>query len=155
MIVKALKRAGLGFLAGMIIGTLICIFEGLAFNDGNLFLPSVFLDAAGSEAGALLLHMLVSGVFGIFPMTGTIVYELDSWSLLKQAAVHYSSYTVAFMIIGSLAGWIEPFSPNMAIMAGIFAVAHIIIWLIMYARYKTETDQLNELLEERQRTEST
>lgn len=32
------------------------------------------------------------------------------------------------------------------IVAGIFAVCHCIIWLIMYNRYRSEVKQLNELL---------
>jgi hypothetical protein len=36
----------------------------------------------------------------------------------------------------------------MALMAGVFLVGHCIIWLVMYARFKAATDELNELLQE-------
>ena len=146
MVAKALKLGALGFLMGMVIGALIVVFVGFA-RGGSLGLPSVLLAATGSEAGALLAHMLISGVYGFIPMAGVVIYEIDSWGLLKQAVVHYASYTIAFMVCGFLAGWVEtPF--DMLLMAGIFLVGHCIIWLIMYMRYKAETNELNLLLNE-------
>ena len=148
MVAKAIKLAVLGFLVGMVFGAAISIVIGLLANDGSLALSSVLLEGTGSEAGALLAQMLLSGLYGAIPMAGVIVYEFDSWGLLKQAVVHYVTYTVAFMIFGVLVGWIEPTLLDMGIMAGIFLVCHCIIWLIMYARYKTETKELNSLLNE-------
>ena len=50
------------------------------------------------------------------------------------------------MCFGIAFGWVEPTLANMGIMAGIFAVCHCIIWLIMYNRYRSEVKRLNELL---------
>ena len=148
MVAKTLKLAGFGFLAGMVVGALITVAIGFA-NGGSLDWPNSKLFAmTGSEAGALLAQMLLSGVYGAIPMAGVMFYEIDSWGLLKQAVVHYVTYTVAFMIFGVLVGWIEPTLLDMGIMAGIFLVCHCIIWLIMYARYKAETKELNSLINE-------
>ena len=146
MVAKAVKLGAFGFLLGMIIGVLIVVSVGFA-RGGALALPAALLAATGSESGALLAHMLISGLYGFVPFAGVVFYEIDSWGLLKQAAVHYASYTVAFMLIGSAAGWMETLA-DMALMAGIFLVGHCIIWLIMYARYKAATEELNELLQE-------
>ena len=147
MVAKALQLAAIGFLAGMVVGVVIVIAISFADGGGSLVLPSVLLAKTGSEAGALLAQMLVSGVYGAIPMGGVIIYEFDSWGLLKQAVVHYAMYTAAFLLIGSFVGWVE--TPiDMALMAGIFLVGHCIIWLVMYARCKAATDELNELLQE-------
>lgn len=147
MIAKALKLAGIGFVCGMIVGVLVAIIVGLTANGGALHFPQALVNGTGSEAGALLAQMLLSGVYGAIPMAGTVLYELDSWSLVKQAIVHYLSYTVAFMVVGTLVGWIEPNVADIGIVAGVFAVCHLIIWLIMYARYKSEVAELNELIQ--------
>lgn len=148
MAAKTLKLAGFGFLLGMVVGALIFIAVGFA-NGGSLAMPDFPLyTLTGSEAGALLAQMLLSGVFGMVPMAGVMFYEIDSWGLLKQAVVHYATYTVAFLIVGCAVGWIEPTLADMGLMAGIFAVGHAIIWAIMYARYKAETQELNTLLQE-------
>ncbi len=144
---KILKRAGLGFILGAIVGVLIVIFMGL-FSDGSIKLPGTALAIGGSEAGGLLVQMLVSGLFGMIPMAGVTFYDLESWGLLKQAVVHYLSYMTAFILIGLFMGWVEPTVTDIGFMAGIFAIYHAIIWLIMYARYKAEVKELDVLLEE-------
>ena len=82
MAAKALKLGGIGFLLGMVIGVLILVSIGFA-HGGTLVLPPTLLAATGSEAGALLAHMLLSGVFGFVPWAGVVFYEIDSWGLLK------------------------------------------------------------------------
>ena len=146
MAAKLLKRAACGFVLGMVVGALMVIAISFASGNGSLVLPAKLLKMTGSEAGALLAHMLVSGAYGAIPMAGTLLYELDSWGLLKQAVVHYASYTAAFMCFGIAFGWIDPTLADTGVMAGIFAVCHCIIWLIMYNRYRSEVRRLNELL---------
>ena len=146
MVATTLKRAGFGFLLGMIVGVFIVVIEGFA-NGGAIVLPSSLLAVTGSQAGALLSQMLVSGVFGAVPWAGITFYELESWGLLKQAVVHYATYTAAFLVIGVGVGWFEPSLTNMGLVAGIFAICHGIIWLVMYARYKAEVNELSELLQ--------
>ena len=146
MTTKTLKRAGFGFLLGMIIGVFIVVLEGLG-NGGSLALPSTFVAATGSEAGALLAQMLVSGLFGAIPMAGVGFYEIESWGMLKQALVHYATYIVPFLLIGFGVGWFPPTPAVIGIVAGSMAVGHAIIWLIMYARYKAEVNELDALLD--------
>ena len=141
-----MKLAGLGFLMGMVVGTLIVVIMGFG-NGGSLVLPDRLLAATGSEAGALLAQMLVSGLFGMVPMAGAALYQLESWSMLKQALVHYATYMATFIAIGLNVGWLEPTLADIGIMAGFFAVGHTIIWLIMYARYRAEAKQLSMLVQ--------
>ena len=150
MVAKAVKLGMIGVLAGMVVGVLIVVSVGFA-HGGQLVLPPALLAMTGSESGALLAQMLLSGVYGFVPMAGVVIYEIDSWGLLKQAAVHYASYTLAFMVVGTFAGWVET-PAGMGIMAGIFLVGHCIIWCIMYARYKAATKELNALLQESRQT---
>ena len=146
MTVKLFYRALCGFVLGMVAGVFVVIGMSFGSGNGSLVLPSKLLAITGSEAGALLAHVLISAAFGIVPIVGTLLHELDSWGLLKQAVVHFASYTIAFICLGLAFGWVEPTLANMGIMAGIFAVCHCIIWLIMYNRYRSEVKQLNELL---------
>lgn len=145
MVATTIKRAGFGFLLGMVVGVFIVIGVGFA-SGGSIVLSQKPLAMTGSEAGALLAHVLVSGAYGAIPMAGVTFYELDSWGLLKQAVVHYLSYTVSFLVIGYAVGWVETVA-DMALITGIFAVGHAIIWTIMHIRCKVETKELNELLQ--------
>ena len=146
MTVKLLYRALCGFVLGMVVGVFMVIGMSFGSGNGSLVLPSKLLAITGTEAGALLAHVLISGAFGIVPMVGTLLYELDSWGLLKQAVVHFASYTIAFICLGLAFGWVEPTLADIGTTTGVFAVCHCIIWLIMYNRYRSEVKQLNELL---------
>lgn len=143
---KALKLAAIGFPLGMIVGALVLVVMGFA-NGGELTYPKALLDLTGSQAGALLAQMLISGAYGTIPMAGVVFYELDSWSLAKQCVVHYLTYTVAFLVLGVGVGWFGANAVAVSLMAGIFAVFHLIIWLVMYARYRAEVKELNKLLD--------
>ena len=68
-----MKLAGLGFLMGMVVGALIVVIMGFG-NGGTLVLPDRLLAATGSEAGALLAQMLVSGRFGMVRSAGAALY---------------------------------------------------------------------------------
>lgn len=148
MVATTLKRAGFGFLLGMIVGVLFEVFDGFG-NGGVLSFPPAFVAATGSEAGALLAQMLVSGAFGAIPMAGVGFYEIESWGMLKQALVHYATYIVPYLLIGFSVGWFPPTPAVVAIIAGSMAVGHAVIWLIMYARYKAEAKELSALLQEK------
>lgn len=143
---KVVNRALLGFVLGMLAGVFAAIAVSFAAGEGTLILPDTLNKLGGNQVGALLLQMLVSGLFGIIPMVGTIVYEFDSWGMLEQAVVHYVSYTLPYLCLSSFLGWAGPNSGDPFLTAGLFAMCHGIIWLIMYARYRAEVKTLNELL---------
>ena len=147
MVAAILKRAAIGFVMGMVVGVLIVVAKGF-YNGGALVLPANLLAMTGSESGALLAQMLVSGAFGAIPMVGTVLYELDSWGLLKQAIVHFVSYTPIYVVLGTAMGWFEPTPVTIGVIVGFFAIGHTIIWLIMYLRYRAEVEQLDILLEQ-------
>ena len=148
MVAKAVKLALLGFLAGIAVGALVVVIIGFTVGGGSLVVQESLVARTGSEAGALLVHLFVSGVFGAIPMAGVVFYEIDSWGLLKQAVVHYATYTAAFMLLGTSVGWFDPTPLVLGLIVGVFLICHCIIWLIMYARCKAETAELNELLQE-------
>ena len=91
MIAKAFKLGAIGCLLGMIVGVVIVIAKGFATGGGELVLPDSLVAATGSESGALLAHMLISGAFGAIPWAGIVIYEIDSWGLLKQALRSFSA----------------------------------------------------------------
>ena len=148
MATKLISRALTGFVFGMLVGVFVAIAVSFAYGQETLILPDTLLRLGSGQAGALLIQMLASGAFGIIPMSGTIIYEFDSWGMLKQAVVHYVSYTIPFLCLGVFLGWFEPTAADLCPTAGMFAVGHCIIWLIMYARYRTEVKKLNTLLSE-------
>ena len=62
----------------MVAGALMVVAISFVSGNGSLVLPAKLLKITGSEAGALLAQMLVSGAYGTIPMAGTLIYELDA-----------------------------------------------------------------------------
>lgn len=151
MAATILRRAVFGFLLGMAIGNVITVLMSLASGEGALLFTDYLLARTGSEAGALLVQTLLSGVIGAAAMAGTVLYNLEPWGLLKSAIIHYAICMVTYIPIGIILGWIEPHPASIAVTAGALAIVYAAIWLIMNARYKSEVDELNNLLDKIER----
>ena len=147
MISRTLIRAGIGFLIGIAVGNFMAIIIGYATTGGAVLFSEELLARTGSVAGALLLHNLMSGLYGAIAMGGVSLYEIESWGLLKIAVIHYLIIAVTFYPIAAIAGWDFGSPASNLIFSGIQAVAYAIIWLVMYVHYKLEVKELNQMLE--------
>ena len=131
--------AGIGFLLGMITGNLIAWFTAGTLVNARLAAWT------GSDAAAVSLQTLISGLFGSIAMGGTVVYEIERWSLTACSVTHYLMIEISYVVIALLLGWVE--SPKgLLIMLAIQLMVYVIIWLIMYWRYQAQVRELNELL---------
>ena len=77
MLAKTLKRAGFGFLLGIVVCNIIVI---LSMND----LPATqsLIEATGSLRAALIVQTAASGFYGALCM-GTIgLYEIERWPMM-------------------------------------------------------------------------
>lgn len=147
MIKQVLKRTLMGFVIGMPVGTLILILLSYTTESGALFFTPVLLERTGSEATALLVQTLLSGVVGAVGMGGACFFDLDGWSVPASALAHWTVYTLVFLPIGFFLGWLEG-PVDALVMAVIFAVVEAAVTLTMLVRYNAKVRQLNELLEE-------
>ena len=146
MLEKTLKLMGIGFLLGMAIGDFITIITSLASGSELLFFTDLLLERVGSEALALLVQTVLSGVYGALCWAGIMFDEIESWGLLKAAVLHYLIIVLGFLPFAGYLGWTSFDPVECLTRAGIQALAYAIIFLIMDARYRREVEQLNELL---------
>lgn len=143
---KLLTRSGIGFLLGMVMLTLIVTLTGSA-DDGTIhFVSETLLHRAGNARAAALLQLLVCGLYGALCMGGTLLYEIEHWPLLAATAVHYLMIALSYALMAALLGW-EMTPSALLTMEGLMAVGFLLIWLIMYLRYKAEVRELNTLME--------
>jgi hypothetical protein len=148
MLRKTLKLAAIGFLMGMITGNIIAYFTA----GGSYALVSEALVAkTGSETAAIIVQTLMSGLYGAITMGGVIFYEIEEWSLLRTALTHYALCMISYIPIALFLGWIRPeaFLADYSFSAAGQTVTYIIIFMIMYIRYRHEVKELNSMLEEK------
>ena len=137
---KVILLAGIGFVLGMVIG------DGIAwFTTGSLG-NAVLADRLGSEKGAFLLQTLLSGVLGAIAMGGTVLYDLERWPLTLVSVTHYLMIELTYIPVALALRWVSGWQ-QLLVMAGIQLVIYLVIWLVMYLRYKAQVREMNKLLQ--------
>lgn len=147
MLKKTLKMAGIGFLLGIVIGDLIALLTGNSDTEGITFASKQLLDMAGGNAViAMLLQSLFSGLYGAACFAGVSFYEIERIPLAAATALHCALIILLFIPIALLLGWVSDIQ-TLLMISGIQLVCFFIIWLIMYAVFKKQVKELNELQE--------
>ena len=145
MLAKTLKRAGIGFLIGIVVGDLIAILTGNSDTAGVTFASKKLLDMAGGNgAYAMLLQSLFSGLYGALCFAGMTLYEIERLPLAAATALHCALIVLPFVPVALLLGWVSDIA-EILIIAGMQIAAFFIIWLILYAVYKRQVKSLNDL----------
>ena len=147
MLKKTLKMAGIGFLLGIVIGNLIAFLTGNSDTGGVTFASQKLLDMAGGKAiVAMLLQSLFSGLYGAACFAGMSFYEIERMPLAAATALHCALIILLFIPISLCLGWVSKIE-TLLMISGIQLVCFFIIWLIMYAGFKKQVKELNELQE--------
>ena len=142
---KLLIRILLGFLLGMAAMLIVpAILSGAPVGTG--LYSDKLLARTGSPEAATVLSLLVMGVFGSLCMGGTLFYELEDWPLACATAAHYLLIALGYLLPNWLLCWDMPMKLLLTI-EGFMALGFVLIWLIIYLRYKKEVKELNELLQ--------
>ncbi|MBR4473553.1 MAG: DUF3021 domain-containing protein [Oscillospiraceae bacterium] len=139
MLMKALRRCAIGFPIGILVSLAISLLS----YDGKL-VSDVLVARVGSETGALVLDLVLSGIFGAICMAGTVFYEIEHWSLAKATFLHYVLIILSFPPLALFLGWVSKPS-EILIMTASQTICFFLIWLFMYLRYRAEVRELNEL----------
>lgn len=145
---KILKLALLGFVLGMLIGNLIAYSFADKSVQPLVIVSSALIRRTGSVKAAMITQTLLSGLLGAISFAGTVFYdpELFDWGMTRAVTSHYLLVMSVNIPIAYFCGWF-PFSfKNLLIWIAIMTFCYFIIWLIMFLRYRKETNELNEIL---------
>ncbi len=145
---KTFKRAGIGFLIGIMIGDMIAILTGTSSSGGISFTSKQLLDmAGGSAAAAMLLQSLFSGLYGAICFGGMSLYDAERLPLAAATALHCALIVLIFIPISLLLGWVSQ-TFEVLIISMIQLAVFFIIWLILYFVYKKQVEELNEMMKD-------
>ena len=155
---KFILQFAIGFAMGMLICTIITsVIATASINDGNTyFCDPAFSRMFSNEIVAFLVQMIISGLFGAICMGGTIVYEIEEWSILKATAIHFVIANGTFVITATILKWWN-FDNILAdlIYFGVVIIAYILIWLIQYMIYKIEVKKIKRSIKEFRKKDKT
>ena len=141
------KRAILGFIYGVFIGQTILILESLMKLDGNFyFVAGSLVELAGTKLGAVIIQYFITGLIGTTFAATTVIFEMDSWSLLRQTITHFVITSIVMYIAGFLCGWFPHTVVSTLIWFGVFIVVYVIFWICFSMYYKNKVKKINEAL---------
>lgn len=144
---EAVKRAIMGFMYGVFIGQTILILESLMARDGNFYpVAASLVDLAGTKIAAVIIQYFLTGIIGTTFAATTVLFEIDSWSLLKQTIIHFIITSIVMYIAGFLCGWFPHKLSSTLIWFGIFIVIYVIFWISFSSYYKNKVKKMNEAL---------
>lgn len=148
---KILLRILWGFPSGMALGQIITIAISLAFGDGGYY-PCVpeLIDLAGSEIGAVALQAFLSGVLGSGFAAASVIWDMESWGLLKQTGIYFLVISAVMLPIAYVTCWMEHSLWGILSYFGIFVLIFAVIWVIEYAIAWWNVKKLNRTLNKKQ-----
>ena len=138
---KITVLAVIGFFAGALMGNLI------AWLTGGTLVNARLLEWTGSEALAVLVQSLLSGFMGAVAMGGVELHEIERRPMALSAAVHWLLIEAVYVPVALGLGWVEN-GTELLIMVGVQLVVYLVIWVIMYLRWRAQVKELNALLKE-------
>ncbi len=154
---RFLYKAAIGFSLGVLVTIIINIICSVV-ESGNaeMYLDELSAIRGGRTHIRVMLEILTGGLLGLIGNGGAVVYEIESWGILKATTVHFIMTMGAFFIIGVFNGWLTPgISTVNVIMTCIMILVYLAIWLVQYFVYKREIDLINsdiKLLKSREDT---
>ena len=146
---KIISRGIIGFPIGIAIGYAITIFMSLCYADGQ-YSPCVpdLISVMENEINAVILQALLSGVLGTAFAAGSVIWELEQWSIVRQSGIYFLIVSLIMMPVAYILHWMEHSISGFLSYFGIFALIFIVIWVIEYAVGRQNVKKLNKHLTE-------
>ena len=144
---EILKRGLLGIPVGIAIGYLISIINSLVYGNGSYYPVTPDLAASmGNEINAVMLQTLLYGIIGLSFAASSIVWQMDSWSMLKQTAFYFVINALVMMPIAYKLNWMQHSSKSIIIYFAVFTLYFALIWLIQFLVWKRYIRKINSRL---------
>lgn len=149
MFKKVLKRSALGAVIGIVVSQVIAIIISLCIADGSFYavVPSL-AERINSEIGAVVIQTVCSLLYGAVFGGISVIWELDSWSILKQTVVHFLVVSAVTLPVAYVTEWMEHSVKGIAMYFAIFAVTYAFIWFGQYMAVRKRVNAVNKKVKE-------
>ena len=141
---KIIKRSLLGIPLGITMGYLITILSSLVWANGyySACVPEL-IAIMGNEINAVILQTILCGILGAVFAASSVIWEIDSWSIVKQTGIYLIIILVIMLPIAYFAYWMEHSVVGFLIYFGIFTLIFVIIWVIQFSIGRYNVRKMN------------
>lgn len=146
---QLILRALIGFLLGVCISDIILLILSLCFASGAyISCAPVCVERFGSELAGVTAQFFLSGLIGMVFAGATVIWEIETWSLLRSTVIHFLVTSVVFFPVSALLGWCALDIGGIIGYVGIYASIYVCVWISQYFSYKRKIQKINQTLEQ-------
>ena len=142
---KIILRCLIGAPIGLSISFIITLIISAMINKGE-FYPVVpqFTIICGNELNAVIIQSLCSLLYGAAFAGASVIWEVESWSLLKQTVLHCIVISSSTLPIAYCMYWMPHNVLGIAIYIFIFFFIYFFIWFGQYFAMKKKMQAFND-----------
>ncbi|MEA4911098.1 MAG: DUF3021 domain-containing protein [Oscillospiraceae bacterium] len=142
---KLIQRGLLGFPLGIAIGYVITVIISAVVADGSFYpVTPELMAAVGNELNAVILQTVLCGIMGSGFAMASVIWEIDSWSLVKQSGIYFAIACAVMLPIAYIANWMQHSVSGMLSYIGIFIAIFVFVWLAQYFAWKNKIKKMND-----------
>ena len=147
MLKNAIIRGIKSFIYAIAVNVLLALIITSLVNEPG-FVPVVPDYAAhfDSNITALLLQFVLVGLTSAAYGAGSVIYELERWSLLRQSVVYFIATTVIWVPVSIFCWGINKYSTAFVSIITSYVSSYVIVWLIQYHLCKKSVSKINQKL---------
>jgi len=130
----------------------------IACGIGPIVLAILYLILRQSAAvETLTVNQVCVGIFSLSAlafMAGGMnaVYQIERLPLMVAILIHGGVLYISYLVTYLLNDWLEWGAVPVLVFTGIFIIGYFVIWVIIYTIVKRNTDRVNEILKQKQRS---
>ena len=128
---KFIMKALWGTVIGLIVGIIMWMISGRSIG--------------GAESVKFIAHLVGSALLGLISMGSSVVYDIESWGILRPTILHYVLCMTIFVTDSTLLGWF-PETGILLTAVLIMTVIYAMIWVGEYLYWKRTIASVNEQL---------
>ena len=129
------------FLRGLMFGGFGPIIAGIVY-----FCISLSIDKFSLSGTEVFIGIISTYILAFIHAGVSVFNQIEEWPIAKSLLLHLGTLYIAYILCYVLNSWI-PFDPIVIlIFTGIFIVAYLIIWAIVYFSTKAISKKFNSKL---------
>lgn len=146
---KLLDRIVVGAAIGILTGYLVTIIVNCGIGDGA-YMPvtPVLEERCKTLMAAVLIQTLLTALIGVVFAVAGMIFEIESWSYLKQCVLHFFA-TVVFYLPFSFICWFPLKWSGFLGITGSVLLTYSLTFLINYLVNRHMVRQINEYMKSR------
>ena len=132
----------------------------IACGLGPIILAIVYLVLQKqASVETLTVNQLCVGIFSLSALAFiaggmNVIYQMERLPLMVAILIHGSILYISYLVTYLVNGWLEWGVMPILVFTGIFVLGYLIIWVIIYSIIKRRTGRINEILKQKQQSES-